>query len=318
MFEPNGPKPVLRPTDRTRPFQPVQHRMSDLEVRMSTDYTAAVSGTGRVSPALLEDALNASTDARLSEGVMDVLEWAWRNNASVTAFTDGSETTSHAEELLENADSAIGATNITAMIVEERCDSAPFSCLIVLPDESGEMDSDTLELGSLCIEAEIPVYDLTHAMIEIDPYDMEDAASAQDEEEKPVETVAETAGELAALGDGEYVLGNERVALAPAYDEEWEGIVRDAAYLLTAAQDLHHRILSRRRPPSVQPVAGVVPVVAVEPEIAEPKEAKYRTLVLDESSGVWKPRGRGRLRSAAKTKRQVWDLGWKDWIDVED
>src|SRR3569623_2778928 len=112
MFEPNGPKPVLRHTDRTRPFQPVQHRMSDLEVRRSTDYTAAVSGSGRVSPALREDALNdslhpsktavrilvASTDARLSECVMDVLEWAWRNNASVTAFTVGSVTTSHAEE----------------------------------------------------------------------------------------------------------------------------------------------------------------------------------------------------------------------------
>lgn len=278
-------------------------------------YTAAISGNASISTELVSDALTDTLRAteeevrllvpatleRLSEGVQAVVEWAWEQGVHVVAFpgTEAVDPESIVGGLItDGADEVDWFPVINTRVYLELVNALPSSCLIVLADEDG-FDAETQDLMARCFANNVPVFNLSEGMIEVDPYDHQDEEPELPfvpDEEKPDEA------EYATLGDGEMVLpssllhilvspDNEDIPIAYAglRDDDWDLLQHGVKQVEKSARNLSELVQKIRgaRPPKVSP---------------KQKPRQPRTEYYDEASGTWKPRGRGRLRSDVKTR----------------
>lgn len=219
----------------------------------------------------------------LSLGVQAVVEWAWERDVKVAAVhgQNDNNLTDVEYQFLEDADESVislDAAQTVALVLKQ---ALPNACLIVAP--FGEVFDDfTRSLMALCFEHEIPVYDLSAALMEVDPYDSweNEGGTAEDEaEEKPEEEPQEAAQEATEGAEEE---PQEEDFPAADIFEELERIERQADQIGKASMVIRDRARALK---SGQPTAQ------------EPRPAKTRNGIEISRNGMdgpWLPRGRGR------------------------
>jgi hypothetical protein len=127
------------------------------------------------------------TGESLTAGVQAVVEWAWKQEGvEVVAVYDNHLLFTDLERrfLDEGSDSTISAEDVAYTIGQELAVAPQESCLIaVLNDEAP--DALTKTLVDLAFLSEVPVYDIAHAMIPVDPFDLTgwDTADTADPDE---------------------------------------------------------------------------------------------------------------------------------------
>jgi hypothetical protein len=270
----------------------------------------AVAGSGEPSADLIADALRdtlpadegpfqflvPATHGGLTRGVQAVVEWGWEHDGGVIAVYDGTPTTDFIADFIDNgADDSIMATDPHLAILSELFLSSPHSALIVL-SEDGELDPDTLRLARLCVDGDIPVFDLSQAMLEMGLFElgMEEDDPEPEEEGKPEEgvlTEAPAPEEEEWENEGGLSQEAEEQSALSVPLEDLLRILRSANGLAKAALILAER------------VQGIIDGRAVPaPHAVRPTRRRARTEWWDEVTGEWKPRGRGRLRHDIPTR----------------
>lgn len=103
----------------------------------------------------------------LTEGVRAVVEWAWQQPSSHTvAVYDGHLLFNDIERSFveQGSDELLEVADVPLAIVKELADAKPNSALLVVLHEA-ELDPLTLRLASLCFDAEVPIFDVSHGAI---------------------------------------------------------------------------------------------------------------------------------------------------------
>jgi len=234
----------------------------------------------------LRDFLNPDeTDVRLlvpvvggslSLGVQAVVEWAWERDIKVAAVQEQTNNLSDVEyQFLEDADEINTSLDAAATIAHVLGQALPNSCLIVAPFGE-EYDDFKRTLMTLCFQRDVPIYDLSNGLMEIDPYDSweNEGGAPAEEEEKPQEQSEEAAEEAVELPQ-------EQEEDYPAADifEELERIERRADASAKTCLEIRDRARSLK---------------AGRPMVRQAEPRHGIEISRNGDQGPWLPRGRGR------------------------
>lgn len=223
----------------------------------------------------------------LTEGVQAVVEWAWEmGGVDVVAVYDGHSLGDDMGRgfLEEDADEVISADDVVDAMVSELAEARPTSALICALYDA-EPDDFTQQVMRGCFELKVPVYDVSHGMIELSIHDLDgwDDAPAPEppaEETEPAETeaVADAAPEPGQMADTA-ALDAECTPPAAGLDA-LRAALREARKEHVAAITRSRRIIEH--------------INAALGEETEPEPRHGIEISYDGEQGPWHPRKRGR------------------------
>jgi hypothetical protein len=221
---------------------------------------------------------------------IDVWDWAMRADLGFTALHDGT----HGAQTQDILDSVEGFDDVQpvrtvaeALIMELR--SGPNPLLLVLSDE-GAVDEEAQEVAAAALRADIPVYDLSRAMLEITWRDLPD----QEEPAGDAEVTEQPDGQMALVVDDE----TPDVTLSP----QGAQLLREA---LTGAESLLALIttdLDRYVRQVGAQILAARAALAPRPEATPNKSGKGHLEVFDPETNTWRPAGRGRPKKDVRTQ----------------
>ncbi|KJK55530.1 hypothetical protein [Saccharothrix sp. ST-888] len=243
----------------------------------------APSTTFRIHPVLPVGA-EYSTDA-----LVDVWDWMMRADLPFTALYNGAPG-GRSEEILASVlrEEDIRTVAIVSEALIDALVAGPNPLLLVL-SEDGALDAEAQETAANCLRADIPVYDLSRAMLEIGWRDL------PDHEAPPEPEVTEQPGGQLALVVGD---GPDVVLSASEAQQVREALtmMESVLYLLTTdvasyATSAGAKVLAARA------------ALAPKSEPAEGKATGKKSLeVFDPETNSWRPAGRGRPRKGVQTR----------------
>lgn len=265
---------------------------------MITNYLAAVAGSGDIGADLVSDSLKdtlwpaghearllvPAVENRLPQAVRTVVECAWANNVQVIAVADRASSGEVVDELLEGADVVVQGVDINELIADALARGLPDASLVVI--DAQDMDQETNELVRLCHKAGVPVLDLSNALRELEPFDLDESDATPKEAGEVVEapqfnsnSSEDSAVAVPASGD-----------LPPAAAKRLAAVQQGLTKLLGSVQQMSAEIagITGEDPPTPRPVRP-------------PPPPKF--LVSFDDGKTWEPRGRGRLPKDALVKR---------------
>ncbi|MFE6745938.1 hypothetical protein ACFVGM_08815 [Kitasatospora purpeofusca] len=278
---------------------------------MGRAVTLGIAGAGQASQDLIFDTLNdqfdvgpqdadgyfaspdgydihlilPATEATATAAVAGVCEWAIRCELPYTICTDGNLANARIEFMTRNLIDPSQAVQVEAdgvhTAVLDRLTASEHPMLLLLLTD-GAFDNPLIEeLAAQALTADIPVFDLSRAFLEIGWDDLPT-------HEKPAaEIEVEPDGQLALVlteSDGERIVLNARelTILRRMFAEVDEAIDRISF--------LHEHLTPMRRA-----LVGAKEVLLAPPPPGRSSGGKRQRMeILDEATGEWVPAGRGR------------------------
>ncbi|WP_328749287.1 MULTISPECIES: hypothetical protein [unclassified Streptomyces] len=282
--------------------------------------TLGIFGSGDVSPELVCDSLNdqfafgpedgegyfapseeydltvflPAGGSATSEGVHRVWEWAIRCELPYKVIWDETGN-GHTVDVLGNVESAeddIAIVDDIGVALVEQLSKGENPMLLVLSAEGQQFDAATADVAAAALRAEIPVHDLSRALLEVTWHHLPDHT--------PPETpaVATEAGGQMALA---IVSDAPAVTLSAQEAAALNGALTQAEELLdTIGGDLLTRI-SETRDSLVHGRSLLAPRPEKSVEDGEPK--KTRLEIFDPEKNEWVPAGRGRPPKGVQKRR---------------
>jgi hypothetical protein len=284
--------------------------------------TLGIFGSGDVSPTLVCDSLNdqfsvGPEDAEgyfapseeydlfvllpaggsaTSEGVHRVWEWAVRCELPYKVIWDetGNQRTVDVLGNVEDAESDITIVDdIAGALIEQLGKGENPMLLVISGGEDAEFDDATADVAAAALRAEIPVYDLSRALLEITWRHLPDHEPPQTPAAEPG-TEGQTSLSVVADGPDVSLSAHEAALLVTAFAKAEELLDHIGDGLLTRISETRESLIHGRS------LLAPKPETPVE-DGEQPK--KTRLEIFDPERNEWVPAGRGRPPKGVQKRR---------------
>jgi hypothetical protein len=220
------------------------------------------------------------------EGVENVWQWVMRCELPFKLLRDGSDSKiiTTIRESLESPDDQVQVTSVPTGLYAY-LQGAENPMLLVLTTD-GALDEDAAWLAAQCLTHDIPVYDLTRALFQLDWRDLPEGYEA------PPVIEEESSGQLALVVDEgpDTVLTRAEAAAVQAALSQADEVM-----------DTLRLTFDQRIPEVSQSLVAARAILAPKPTSTE-KTTKAYMEIFNPESGQWERAGRGRPKKGVQTR----------------